>query len=377
MTIEIHGSNDPRFEPVRAAFAQNFEQGLEVGASVAVTVDGSPVVDLWAGQATEGGDAWASDTIVNVWSTTKTMAGTCMLMLADRGELDFDAKVKDYWPEFAANGKAGVLVRNIMGHTSGLSGWAEPLDGSDLFDWEKCTSELAAQEPFWEPGDGSGYHAITLGYLQGEILRRITGQTMGEFFAKEVSGPLGADFHIGLDASHEDRVGTLIPPDGPLGTEAIQEGSIAYRTLANPRIDATITQERQWRAAEIPAANGHSNARAVSRIHSALACGGEVDGVRLIDESTLDQVFRVQAEGIDKVLGQPLTMGMGFGLSSELVPLSPSKRVFYWGGWGGSLAMIDLDQRMTISYVMNRMDSDSLTDLRKVAIVMAAYSSLS
>ncbi len=374
---EIQGTNDPRFDPVREYFTKSFADGLEVGASAVVTLDGEVVLDLWGGVAdAESGAMWERDTIVNVWSTTKTMAGICMLMLADRGELDFDAPVATYWPEFAAEGKEAVLVRHVMGHTSGLSGWQTPIVAEDLYDWEKATGLLAAQAPLWTPGEGSGYHAITLGNLQGEVLRRITGQTIGEFFAHEVAGPLGADFHIGTGAEHDDRIATLVPPGGNIGDDITDEASIAYRTLASCPLDATEPRDERWRRAEIPAAGGHGNARSVAAVHAAIACGGSLGDVTLCAPESLERVFDVQADGIDHVLGKHLTFGMGFGLPNEDVPLSPNKRAFYWGGWGGSVAVIDLDARLSVSYVMNRMEKDSDNDYRGPGLVLTAYGCL-
>ena len=210
--MEIHGTYADAFQPVRDRFEQNFLDGLEAGASVAVTVDGAPVVDLWAGEAGPDGAPWQRDTIANVWSSTKTMAAVCMLMLADRGLLDFDAPVADYWPEFAQNGKQGVLVRHVMSHSAGLSGFDPPTRLADLYDRRGVAASLARQAPWWEPGTASGYHAITQGQLQGEILERITGVSLGTFFRREVAEPLGADFHIGLDAAHDGRVAELVPP---------------------------------------------------------------------------------------------------------------------------------------------------------------------
>lgn len=373
-TPTINGTCDERFEAVKTAFEANFASGEEIGASVAVTVDGVNVVDLWAGEKSgdESHEAgpWQEDTIVNVWSTTKTMAATCMLMLADQGKLDFNAPVAQYWPEFAAQGKEDILVRHVMGHTSGLAGWAEPIEVADLFDWEKATSLLAAQAPLWEDRTQSGYHAITLGYLQGEIFRRITGETIGSYFAANVAGPLGADFHIGLPESEDHRVGALLPPGAGLGGPDMP--AFTREVLGNPSVSGLEPRLADWRRAEIPAAGGHGNARSVARIHSALACGGSVDGVTLLSEAGLEPIFEVQAEGIDKVLGRDLRLGMGFGLSSPTLPL-PSERAFYWGGWGGSVAVIDLDQRMSVSYVMNRMYPSLDGDLRSANLLMAAY----
>lgn len=378
--VTIHGHCDPQFDAVRAAFEANFAQGAEVGASVAVTLDGKPVVDLWAGDAADGnGDLpaapWQEDTIVNVYSTTKTMAGLCMLMLADRGLLDFDAPVATYWPEFAENGKERVLVRHVMGHTSGLPGWDQPITSTDLYDGTTSADLLAAQAPWWTPGDGSGYHAITLGSLQGEILRRITGRTMGQFFAEEVAGPLGADFHIGFGPEHDERCGELIPPGGALGDADLAPDALPIRTLSNPALTATEPRTRAWRAAEIPAAGGFGNARSVSRVHSAMACGGSVDGVDLLSTAGVERVFDEQAHGIDRVLGTEIRFGMGFGLSTDVMPL-PNERAFYWGGWGGSVAVIDMDARLTVSYVMNKMFPTLEGDLRGGMLLLAAYGAL-
>ncbi|HEY5153157.1 MAG TPA: serine hydrolase domain-containing protein, partial [Acidimicrobiales bacterium] len=229
---EIHGTWDERFVGVRDALAQNFEDAGDVGASAAVMVDGELVVDIWGGHTDEGRTTpWERDTITNVWSTTKTMTALCALVLADRGELDVDAPVARYWPEFAANGKEGVLVRHLLGHTAGLPGWDEPMTDADLCDWEKATSTLAAQAPWWEPGTASGYHAITQGFLVGEVVRRVSGQSLGTFFAKELAGPLGADFHIGLPPEHDHRVSPVIPP--PVLELTAEVGEMAERALSN------------------------------------------------------------------------------------------------------------------------------------------------
>lgn len=373
--VEMSGTCETGFEAVRDAFVANFEQGPDVGASVAVTKDGVPVVDLWAGDADAKGTPWAEDTIVNVYSTTKTMAGTCVLMLADRGELDLNAPVARYWPEFAQNGKEGVTVAHVMSHSAGLSGFEKPTP-DDLYDWEDIVGRLAAQAPWWEPGTQSGYHAVTQGFLQGEIVRRVSGRTIGQFFREEVAQPLDADFHIGLDASHDDRVGDLIPPSVGLGAAATDPDSVAGRTFAGPNLDATEPKTRAWREAEIPAAGGIGNARSVARIHSALACGGQVDGVRLMSEAGVERILEEQTRGTDLVLGIPIVFGMGFGLNDASFPISPNPRTFFWGGWGGSLAIIDLDARVSIAYVMNYMEASLVGDTRGAGIAMAVYQSL-
>ena len=373
--MEIHGTCKPGFEAVRDAFEANFAEGLEIGAAAAVTVDGEFVVDIWGGDADTEGTRWQRGTIVNVYSITKTMAATCMLMLADRGELDFDAPVAEYWPEFAQNGKEGVLVRHVMAHTAGLPGFDPPITIEQLYDLDGVAANLAAQAPWWEPGTASGYHAITQGQLQGEILYRITGLRMASWFRTEVAEPLGADFWINLPASEDQRVAALQPPVAAGDTLTVNgvevaADSIAVKALTSCPMTATEPATREWRAAEIPAAGGFGNARSIARIHALLACGGTVDGVRLMSEAGVRRALEEQTDGIDEVLMVRMRHGLGFGFQLGTITTEPGQ--MFWGGWGGSLAAIDLDRRMSIAYVMNRMDSDLMGDLRGRRITAAA-----
>ena len=379
--MEIHGTCREGFEAVRDAFERNFGEGLEVGAAAAVTVDGESVVDIWAGDADANGTPWDRDTIVNVYSTTKTMAATCMLALADRGELDFDAPVCEYWPEFAQNGKEGVLVRHVMSHTAGLPGFVPPVSAEDLYDLDAIAERLAAQELWWEPGTKSGYHAVTQGNLEGEILYRITGKRMADWFRTEIAEPLDADFWMSLPASEDHRVGELLPPPSLLEVlEAsgvpIDPDSIAVRTLSSCALDATEPRTRAWRAAEIPAAGGIGNARAVARIHSMLACGGEVDGVRIMSEAGARKGLEEQIDNIDEVLLLHLRHGLGFARQLDGWVTSPNPNHMYWGGWGGSIAVVDFDVRASVAYVMNRMDAAITGDPRGGRIVDAAFASI-
>jgi CubicO group peptidase (beta-lactamase class C family) len=374
MASEIHGRFEPRFQPVADAFAHNLDEGLDVGASVAITLDGEFVVDIWGGHLdAERTTPWEENTIINVFSTTKTMTFVCALMLADRGGLDFNAPVTTYWPEFAAAGKEAVEVRHLMAHSAGLSGWDQPLASGDLADWEKCTSLLAAQAPWWEPGTAPGYHAVTQGYLIGEVVRRITGKTIGTFFADEVAGPLGADFHIGTGPEHDARIAPLIPP--PDASSLISSlGEIGVRTLSNPIVTGEVANEEWWRRCEIPAANGHGNARSVATVQSVIAGAGEARGTRLLSADGVEVLFSEQSSGRDLVLNVPIRYGLGYGISSELLPLPP--RACAWGGYGGSLVFNDLDSRTTIAYVMNRMEAGLVGDARGASIAMAAAQSL-
>ena len=373
---EIHGTFDPRFAPVRAALAANFAEKDDVGASVAISLDGEMVVDLWGGHRDAAKTlAWEEDTIVNVYSSTKTMAAMSMLVLADRGEVDLYAPVSKYWPEFAQNGKEKVEVRHFMSHSAGLSGMDEPMTPQDMYDWDKVVNALARQAPWWEPGTQSGYHAITQGHLIGEVIRRITGQSIGAFFRSEIAGPTGADFHIGTPESAFPRIGELIPPAvGPAGTA--DPKSIAGRSFANPKIDALESRTAGWRKAEIPAANGHGNARSIIRAQTAMANGGIAFGKRILSEAGTRRIFDKQTHTRDLVLGVPIVFGMGYCLTHEIMPMGPNPHVAYWGGWGGSTVVVDQDARMCVSYVMNRMEGSLLGDTRGFGILQAAYQSI-
>lgn len=366
MTTDVHGKCDEKFASVREIFEANLTSGADIGASFCATVEGETVIDIWGGHKDkEKTAAWEEDTIVNVYSSTKTMASLVMLMLADRGDIDFYEKVSKYWPEFAQNGKESVEVRHIMSHSAGLSGLDEVVTEAQLYDRDYIASLLAAQTPWWEPGSQSGYHALTQGQLQGEIVQRVTGKTLGQFFADEVAGPMGADFFIGVPPEKDRQVITIIPdPEASDALAAGEEGSIASRTFASPAVDATWAGHEAWRRAEIPAANGHGNARSIAEIHTILANGGTARGKRFLSEAGVKTIFDVQTEGDDLVLQTPVTFGMGFGLNSEAMPLSPNPNTCFWGGWGGSLVAIDTDAHLSGAYVMNQMAGGLIGDVR-------------
>jgi CubicO group peptidase (beta-lactamase class C family) len=360
-----------RYAGVRAAFEESLASGEDVGASFCVTVDGETVVDLWGGFADEGRTRpWRSDTIVGVYSTTKTMTALTALLVADRGDLDFAAPVARYWPEFAAAGKEDVTVAQLMSHSAGLCGWREPITRADLYDWEKVTALLAAQEPYWKPGTASGYHAMTQGFLVGEVVRRVTGRSLGTVFREEIAVPLGADFHIGLPASEDPRVAELIAPAGPspLSGEGISE--LQLTVALNPELDVAVTRTRAWRGAEIPAAGGIGNARAVAEIHAILANGGTAGGRRFLSEAGCRRALEQQVEGVDLILGVPIRFGLGFAVNSGFMP---NPNTLYWGGYGGSLAIIDLDARTSIAYAMNKMSGTTTGDLRAFGLAMAFW----
>ncbi len=308
------------------------------------------------------------------------MTSLAALMLVDRGELDVDAPVARYWPEFAAAGKQDVLVRHLLSHTSGVSGLDQPAVVEDLYDWDKSTSRFAAQAPWWAPGTASGYHALNFGHVVGEVLRRITGRTLKQFVAEEIAGPLGADFQIG---AAEERLGPRIAPCGPAATaacsifEALGMDSPVVKTMTGPAADASNANTAAWRQADIGAANGHGNARSVARVLSVISRGGEVDGIRLLRPETIELIFREQSNGVDLVLGVPLRFGIGYGLPVPVtLPYVPDEKICFWGGWGGSVIIMDVGRRMTISYMMNKMGPGIIGSDRSEQYVRAVYASL-
>jgi CubicO group peptidase (beta-lactamase class C family) len=375
---EIQGTCAAGYEPVRDAFAENFAERDEIGASVAVVAHGEPVVNLWAGWADPARTRpWQEDTLTNVWSTTKPMTSLCAHVLMDRVGLDPDAPVASYWPEFAAAGKGEIPLRWVMCHRSGLAGLTVPLTAADYEDWEKITALLAAQQPLWEPGTISGYHAMTFGFLVGEIVRRTTGQSLGSFFAGEVAGPLGADFHIGLPEGDlkrcSDLQGVRPSADEQAAMAEVYANAhpAAMAALANPPMTGDEANAPGWRMAEIPAANGHGTALALATIFGALVDGSE----RLISASTLEAACTGQGRCTDLVLGIPLEFGLGFGLSGPEHHYGPNPAAFGHDGFGGSAVWADPEAGLAGAYVMNRMGVNLLDDGRRMALVEGIYRS--
>jgi CubicO group peptidase (beta-lactamase class C family) len=286
--------------------------------------------------------------------------------------------VATYWPEFAANGKEQVLVRHLMSHTSGVSGWDAPFALTDMYDLERSTALLAAQAPWWEPGTASGYHALNFGHLLGEIVRRVSGKSLTEFVATEIAGPLNADFQIGASKSDWARCAEIIPPPPlPFDTATMDPASVLFKTAVGPVAEAAAANTEGWRQAEIGAANGHANARSVARVLSAVTLGGTVDGTRLLSPETIEHVFREQAHGVDLFLGAPIRFGIGYALpETASIPYIPEGKICFWGGWGGSVIIMDLDRRVTISYMMNKMQAGIIGSDNAGAYVSAVYEAL-
>jgi CubicO group peptidase (beta-lactamase class C family) len=371
---DIKGKYDEKFARVAETLSQSLDCGDDIGASAAVFIDGEPVVDIWGGYF-DGTFTreWGRDTIICCHSTTKTMTTMAALVAADRGLIDLDERVAEYWPEFAQNGKENVLVRHVLGHASGLAGWQESVTWDDVYNLDYSTGLLEKQAPWWEPGTASGYHGITLGHLVSGLLIRVTGKTLGNFFKDEIADPLGADFHIGTGPEFDHRVAPFVRAiaDPPQPSNPIAD-RVVYNPDLNPENSSTVA----WRRAEIGGANGHGNARAVATIHSALVTD-EVNGVRLLSRPVRERLLETQTDGIDLLMGFPVRWGMGFALESEvLIENKRGNRIAFWGGNGGSLAFVDFDERMTVSFVMNRWIEGEYEQIRNLRILKAAYDSL-
>lgn len=378
---KVQGTCDARFKEVEKVLQGFLDSGDELGLSFVVNIDGEDVVDLWGGYADQAKTReWEKDTITTVWSTSKTIVSLAVLMLIDRGLISPHDKVSKHWPEFGANGKEDIEVRRLISHMSGVSGWDSDMAIEDLYDLPKSTALLAKQAPWWTPGTQSGYHSITMGHLNGELVRRVTGKTLGEFIADEIAAPLAADFRLGAKEEDWSRVAEIIPPPalGAPPPGVMDPGSVAMKTLGNPPMDASVANTDAWRRAEVPAANGHANARGVARMLSAIANGGQVGGTRLLSPKTIDLIFEEQFKGTDLVLGKQIRLGIGYGLSwnESIASWLPEGRLCFWGGWGGSLGIVDVDRKVTISFVMNKMAMSAFGSDCGKAAVAAVYKTI-
>lgn len=386
--IELHGHCRPRYAAVKDAFAENFRLAGEIGAAVAIYEDGEPVVDLWAGSVDSRHSApWAADTLVNIFSTTKGLASALALRLVAEGRLSLDRPVADYWPGFAGHGKEGILVKWLLSHRAGLPAVRERLPDPALYDWNQMVSALESQAPWWEPGTRHGYHPMTFGWLIGEVLRQVSGKTVGQLLQETFSRPLGLDLHIGVPEAEHGRIARISQPaPDPTNTELLgfmqrvmsDPQGVTALAFSNPMSIATGTNTREWRSAEIPAANGHGTARAVARFYAALACGGTLDGVEVLPTDVLRYCWDEQSCGEDAVLGIGTRFSHGWMLSQNRLnaAFGPGKRSFGHPGAGGSVGFADPDRRIGFAYVMNRMGGYMILDPRATRLIDALYRSL-
>jgi len=362
-TIEISGLCDERFHGVRDEFERNFTERGDVGAALTITIDGNTVVDLCGGYR-DGGRTkpWTPDTLVNVYSTTKGWLAAAMNMLVDAGELDLEAPVVRYWPEFGAEGKDRVLVRHLLTHEAGLPTTSVDVPDEAVYDPAAMARALEQSTLYWEPETRQGYHAATFGWLNAEVLRRVTGMSAGTFVRERMAAPLGADIFIGLPGSEDTRTAEMLvpvaPPDpaaSPIQRLLADPTSMTARTFSNPPRPPKVANTRRWRGAEIPSSNGHASARGLARFYTALALGGEVDGVRLMSEGAVRNAARERVNSDDAILGMRTRRSLGFMLPVPELGDPRGPGAFGHAGMGGSLGFADPDHRLAFGYVMNQM----------------------
>jgi CubicO group peptidase (beta-lactamase class C family) len=378
----VSGRCDDPFRQVRDAFAENFESRGETGAALCIAIAGHMVVDLWGGFADIAQTRpWKPDTLVNVFSVGKAFTAVCVARMVGQGRLDLEDRVATHWPEFAARGKQDVTIRQLLSHQAGVPAVSRRLPPGAMFDWQLMTSALAEQEPWWPPGTAHGYHVNTFGFLVGEVVRRIDGRSLGRYLYDEVTAPLGADFRIGLPASEESRVAEFIWTGPTPGEEApagiTPDRLMEYNAYFNPSglSGAGTVNTRAWHEAEIPSTNGHGTARGVARLYQALAAGGTIDGVEVVDQGVLVEAASEQVNGEDRVLHRPTRFGLGFQLTQKERPLGPGSRGFGHFGAGGSVGFCDPEAGLAFGYVGNQM-GPRWQNPRNRALIDAAYDSL-
>ena len=381
-SVPLEGHCDPRFERVRAAFAENFAARGEPGAAVCIALGGKNVVDLWGGYADAANTIpWSRDTLVNVFSVGKALCAIAALRVVEQGLAVLDAPAAALWPEFAQAGKGAITLRQILSHQAGLPAIAEPLPDGAALNWQTIIHALERQTPWWEPGERFGYHVNTFGFLIGEVVRRASGKTLGTLIREEVAGPLGADLHIGLAAEHHARVAEYRWPTSaaiaPPPPEADTFAQMRWQAYWNPPgfSGAHWVNTRQWRLAELPSTNGHGNARAVARIYAALARGGAIEGVRILSEAMLREAVTEHSCGADLVTEHPARFGLGFQLTQPERPMGAGAKSFGHFGAGGSLGFCDPDADLAFGYVTNDM-GPRWQNPRNRALMEAVYGCL-
>jgi CubicO group peptidase (beta-lactamase class C family) len=375
--IRFEGETAAGFEPVAEAFRANFRRQddyRETGAALAVYWRGRRVVHLWGGEREPDGAGWTSDTLVNVWSATKGLMAAVMARLVERGLVDYEAPVARYWPQFAENGKADIRVIDVLSHRSGLNGFRAPTTIEEFPDWELLTTRLAAQAPFWPPRSHASYHAMTYGFLAGEIARRVTGRSPRELFRTELALPLTADVHLGLPDDARGRAAPIIEPAQWSTSPAGAPDPIAEPAAVNPAPRPDWANREDWRAAQVPAANGHASADGLARVYGALANDGELDGVRFLSPATIAAMSAARTEGPDHMLG-PRRWAAGMSLNAS-GGWGPNPDAFGHAGWGGAFGCADPRARVGIGYVMNRMGGKVAEDPRAAALCAAVHACL-
>jgi CubicO group peptidase (beta-lactamase class C family) len=376
VALVVDGTCSEAFLPLQDLLEKNLATGEDAGASLAVVHDGELVVDLWGGEARPG-VPWQRDTVVQVWSVSKAMAALGVLTLVERGLVDLDAPAAEYWPAFGTHGKDRVLVKQLMGHTSGVPGWTQTVSVEDILDLKRAESLLAEQEPWYEPGSGPAYQLICHGHLIDGVVRGATGRTLAEVVNEDVMDQVGGGFRLGLLDEDLDRCADLIDPPGPnIDYTTLGPDHFLIRTAVNPLLTAQVCNTEQWRRGPVAGMGGHGNARGIALAQAHISHGGSVDGVDLLSPATAERVLEVQSEGVDLVLTVPVRFGIGFGLPMASAAAIPERRVCWWTGYGGAVVVNDLDRRTTIAYAPNRLAVHLVSSPRTDAYVRTAFSCL-
>lgn len=380
---QVHGTCTAQFSKVRTLLQEFIDSGEEIGASIAVNIDGTNVIDLWGGYAEpETKRPWAPDTIVGVASSTKMISSLALLMLVDSGAVFVRDKVAQHWPEFAAAGKQDVEIRHLLSHTSGVAGWDDQVSMDEICDPLPSAAKLAAQAPWWEPGTASAYHAYSFGHLVSEVVRRVTGMGLKQFIAEKIAAPLGADFQLGIVEEDVSRVAPLVTGALPGSKADFKPGPLFMKAVANPMMPPDVGRRPAWMQGEVGASNGYSNARAMNKILSNVTLAGRegtLDREKLLSKSTVDLIFEEQSNGMDLAIGSPIRFGIGYAIKGDgdwVDDWMPAGDIAYWGGSGGSLGIMDVGRKVTITYAMNKRSPSVIGNTASKAYIGAIYEAL-
>ena len=374
--MEIHGECDPQFKKVKETFEKLYQEDREIGSCFAVYKDGNPLVDLWGGfQDKDKTKPWQKDNLITVYSTTKGVAAFCIALAMEKGLLKYEEKVSTYWPEFASNGKEDITVGMLMSHQAGICS-PETRNDDDYYNQNLMAEKLAGMTPIWEPGTASGYHSMTFGWLTSELILRLTGKSLGTFFREEVGDRHDVDFFIGLPESEDHRVAELVPFDIVRNENSEQQVELtdAQKSQRNSAGTLGIQNTKAWRQAEIPSANGQGNAGGLAKLYSLIV--PEDNSLKLLKDDTVNQMTTMQIEGRDLVLAVQVRWGVGFILNKHKVIYGPIEGAFGHSGYGGSCAFGDPENKIGVSYVMNRMLDNFNADGRSIELINATYDCL-
>ncbi|KAF9895328.1 hypothetical protein FE257_000232 [Aspergillus nanangensis] len=376
---QVHGTCDPAFSGVRDIFAQHISSGNEIGASLCVTIDGKTVLNLWGGHADAARTKpWQENTIVPVWSTTKTLMALTLLHLADRGQLDLYAPVTKYWPEFGGDGRDDIQVRHFLSHSAGLPSWSPPLKLETLWNTPLATEQLIAQKPWWTPGTASGYHLMSQGHLIGGLVERVTGKTLGEYVREELTGPLDADFYLPVPEEQWGRIAEMTAPEPMQFPPGLDMDGVMMRAMRGSPANAEVSNTPEFRNVGVGSFAGFANAASINRVLQTVTMRGVNRGKRVLSEEMIEKIFEVQTDNTDLVIGLPVRFGMGFAIGDArtIEYLPAGSKMCFWGGWGGSIGIMDLGRKMTFTYAMNRMGTGTMGNERTHDYGRAIYAVL-